>query len=54
MAEFETKNYKHLQPLHLDFNQNDEVLWFAYHKDLKNNPKITAFYQYLRDAFQAA
>ncbi|MCL1127337.1 LysR family transcriptional regulator [Shewanella surugensis] len=50
MTEYEAKQHKNLQALELDFKQEEEVLWFVYHKDLKHNPKINAFYQYLLES----
>lgn len=50
MAEHEARPYKNLQPLKLKLDQAEEVLWFVYHKDLKNNAKINAFYQYMSES----
>lgn len=50
MAEYETKKMDNLTRLDIDLDQEGEVLWFVYHKDLKTNSQIKAFYQYLVDS----
>ena len=50
MAEHEARWYKNVQPLKLKLDQAEEVLWFVYHKDLKNNAKINAFYRYMSES----
>ncbi len=52
MAEYEAKNHLHLKRLNIDLDQEGEVLWFVYHKDLKANTQITTFYQFLMDSLQ--
>jgi len=50
MAEYEAKAYPHLSRLPIDLDQDGEVLWFVYHKDLRANAQINAFYQLLVDS----
>ncbi|KJZ11538.1 hypothetical protein TW85_17105 [Marinomonas sp. S3726] len=47
MAEYEAKKYQGLKRLPIELDQDGEVLWFVYHKDLKTNIHIQAFYRHL-------
>jgi len=53
MAEHEANLYIDLEPLQLTLDQDEEVLWFVYHKNLKNNKKISAFYKCLFDSLNS-
>jgi len=46
MTQFEADNYADLTPLNIQFSQ-EEIVWFVYHRDLKNNSRIKSFYQHL-------
>jgi len=50
MAEYEAKQFDNLIPLDINIDQEGEVLWFVYHKDLKANGQIQSFYQFLLDS----
>jgi len=47
MTQFEADNYTNLTPLNIQFSGEEEMVWFVYHRDLKNNSRIKSFYQHL-------
>jgi len=47
ITKFDARELDDLIPLNLKPDPTGESLWFVYHKDLKTNAKIIAFYQLL-------
>jgi len=47
MAEHHAEKYPHIKRLPIEVDQEEEMLWFVYHKDLKNSTRIKALYAFL-------
>ena len=52
IAKHKAIQYPQLKPLNVKINQDDEALWFIYHRDLKNNTRINALYNYLSESIK--
>ena len=53
MVAYAAKSDTNLKPLHIDFTEEDESLWFVYHKDLKTNARIQSFYRHLCESLKS-
>ena len=44
MAEHQARPYENLVKIPVELDENEEKLWFVYHRDLKNSKRIKALY----------